>query len=344
MKRRRSIAALMSVIGVVAVNLTVGRAIYEVLPWKLAGVLLMVVFLQVGFVYLVFSRANPRWYGFWAGIELGGVLGLTSFVYARVPDTWLGDLWDRYALFVDRLLLEHFHTPVLNRAPEDPIFLLAVTTFAFLPQFVLAVLGGVIGISIGSSPRSRRVLSRVLKILLLLAGSTVIWMAAWIMLPAQPAWIYVGITPGVLLLQIGLYGCFRNWKASRARAFWGAFEVVVALVLWSYVKAMVFPSVPVALSLPDQLSRTSISSPAAPSSADSLLALWMGYTARASATLGRPAHGTSQVAWSGIPTDSLVYFLIVLVPHLLPAVAGGILAVFIARLADGRRRGPAETR
>jgi hypothetical protein len=118
---RPSIGILMCVVGIVALNLAVGRTIYQFVPWRLAGVFLIGLLLQAGLLCLFRGRSRRRLYAFWVGFELGAVLGLTSFLYARVPDSWIGSLWEKYAEFIDVLLRTHFGLPVLNRGAKDQL-------------------------------------------------------------------------------------------------------------------------------------------------------------------------------------------------------------------------------
>ena len=146
MKRpRSSIAMLMGVVLIVAMNLTLGRSIYGFVPWRLAGIFLIGIVLQVGLFCLICNRGRSRPYAFWTGVELGSLLGMTTFLYARVPDSWVGSFWDSYATFIDDFLMVHFGFSVLKRAPEDPVLLLTVAVFGFLPQLLMAIVGGSLG-------------------------------------------------------------------------------------------------------------------------------------------------------------------------------------------------------
>ncbi len=327
---RSSIAMLMGVIGIVALNMAVGRVIYEFLPWRLAGAFLIGVVVQVGLFCLVCSRGRQRLYAFWSGLELGGLLGLTSFLYARVPDSWVGSLWEAYAVFVDDLLLTHFGFSVLKRGPEDPVMLVTVAVCAFLPQFLMALIGGFLGLSLGWSGRSRRAVFTQFAIAGILVANAAAWAAAWSSLPAQPPWLPVGVTPGGLLVQLGLYGLIRSWRRSRARAFWVGFVAVGSLVFWSYLEAMVFTRVQTVGYLAYWPNGPSY---ATPSPAAPLWTLWIDYAALASYALGRPPYGTFLVVWTHQPADSLVYALIVLLPHVLGALGGGMLTLSVTWLA-----------
>ena len=64
--------------------------------------------------------------------------------------------------------------------------------------------------------------------------------------------------------------------------------------------------------------------------------LWTDYTALASYWLGRPPYGTSIIFWTHDLSGSLIYTVIVIVPHLLAALGGGMLGMFVTWLAGLR--------
>jgi hypothetical protein len=57
--RRNSIAWLMRAVGVVALNLAVGRTIFAFEPWRLAGIGPIAVTIQAGLLFLISARATP---------------------------------------------------------------------------------------------------------------------------------------------------------------------------------------------------------------------------------------------------------------------------------------------
>ena len=63
-----------------------------------------------------------------------------------MPGSWLGSPWDIYAEFIDGRLTAYYGSSVLNRGPLDPVLLTTVTVFALLPQLLLAVIGGLLGV------------------------------------------------------------------------------------------------------------------------------------------------------------------------------------------------------
>jgi hypothetical protein len=325
-----SIGTSMWVVGIVALNLAVGRAIYRFLPWRLAGVFLIGLLIQVGLVCLFRSRGRRRLHAFWAGFELGGLLGLTSFLYARVPDSWMGSLWEQYAEFIDLQFRIHLGLSVLTRGADDPILLATVAAFGFLPQFLVALGGGLLGLSLRWSARSWVLVLKVFAIVAILVLQVAAWLTAWYALPARPPWLISGVTPSGLMLQVGSFGLIRNFGRPRDRAFWTGFLTVGSLVFCSYLWAMIIAHSTTGWNL-----RYWPNGPwyVRPVPNAPMWALWIDYTALVSYLLGRPPHGTYFVEWRDQPIDSLVYALIILLPHLLAALGGGFLALRIARLA-----------
>ncbi len=146
--RRISIASLMWVVGIAALNLALGRVIFAWEPWRLAGVGLIGVTIQLGLFFLIRARGRPRLYAFWAGFTGGCTLGLCSFLYARVPDSRVGAFWDEYAAFIDGFLAVQFGIRILNRSPFDPVLLVIVAVFGFLPQILMGCAGGLVGLAV----------------------------------------------------------------------------------------------------------------------------------------------------------------------------------------------------
>ena len=332
--RRNTIAALMLVVIIVALNLAAARAIYMFEPWRLAGVGPISLAIQAGLFYLIRSRGRPRQYAFWAGFEAGSILGLWSFLYVLVPDSIVGSIWDAYAAVIDEFLRVNFGLPVLNRNPLDPVFLAAVAVFAFLPQVLMGLGAGGLALSFTWSRRSRALTIALFALFAHLAG----WLAAWNALPAQPPWLIFGLTPGGLMLEFGVLALILRWNRPEWRAFWLGFVAVGSLVVWSYFQAMTVTQLPITEYL-----RYGPSGPwyARPIAGSPLWTLWTNYTALASYLLGRLPHGTFIVAWTNSPNDALAYSLIVFLPQSIFAVAGGLLWLQVATITQRRARSAA---
>ena len=179
-----------------------------------------------------------------------------------------------------------------------------------------------------------------MEVLAILVANAAVWFVASRFLPAQPPWLAVGVIPGGLLLQLGLYGLIRSWRRRWPRAFWIGFVVVDSLVFWSYIKALVFTNSQTAMALTHWPNGPANGKPV---SAAPLWKLWNDYVTIASTALGRPPYGTLVTVWSGAPSQSFVYALIVLLPHLLAALGGGIVMLFVARLVGLGRHGDSRT-
>ena len=329
-RRRTSISALMWVVGIVAVNLTVGRMIFWSEPWRLAGIAPIAISVQIGLLFLIRSRGKRRPYAFWAGFEAGSMLGLWSFLYARVPDSRVGAIWENYGAWIDEYLGLHYGLRVLNRSPFDSVLLTVIAVFAFLPQLLLGIAAGLLALSLAWSRRSRVRTFVAFAVVGLLILHTAAWLFYWSILPAQPPWLPSGVTAGGLMLELGFFGLIRGWSSQRSRAFWVGFVALGSLVFLSYMHAMVFTPFP--------LTRYLMFWPggpwyAEPSESAPFWMLWIDYTALASYALGRPPYGTNIVAWSNKPIDSLAYALIAGLPHLFFAMLGGLVA---SRFAAGR--------
>jgi hypothetical protein len=321
----------MRAVGVVALNLAVGRTIFAFEPWRLAGIGPIAVTIQAGLLFLVRARGRPRRYAFWAGYEAGSVLGLWSFLYVRVPESAVGSLWEDYGAFIDGLIRAHYGTSVLNRGPLDSVLLITVAVFAFLPQFLIGLGAGLLSLSLAWSKRCRALTFTLFAALGFLIFHLAAWIAAWKALPAQPPWLLYGVTPAGLMLELGLLGLIRSWTRPRASAFWVGFLAVGSLVFWSYLRAMIFTELPTARYLTYWPNGPWY---ARPTPESPMWELWIDYTAIASYSLGRPPYGTYIVEWTNNWIDSVAYALIVFVPHLLSAMAGGALALRVVVISQ----------
>jgi hypothetical protein len=171
--RRKSIASFMKLVAIVALNLGIGRMIFLFEPWRLAGIAPMAVVIQFGLFFLVRSSGRPRRYAFWLGFETGGLLGIWSFLYARVPDSAVGACWEEYAAFINDLLRVHLGLSVFDRGPADPALLIVVAVFGSLPQMLMAIAGGLLGLSLGWSRRSPILLFKLIALAGLLYALTI---------------------------------------------------------------------------------------------------------------------------------------------------------------------------
>ncbi len=216
-----------------------------------------------------------------------------------MPESWVGSLWDNYGTFIDDQLHTHFGLSVLDRNSLDPVFLSTVAVFAFLPQLCMAVIGSLLGLSLAWSARSRAMTITLFAMVGIPILNLAAWLAVWNALPAQPPWLPFGVTPGGLLLQLGLFRLIRNWGCPWRRVFWVGFVVVDSLVFWSYLQAMIFSHIQAARYLTFWPNGPWYARPIPEAP---LWTLWIDYTALASYALGQQPHGTYIVAWTNDQT------------------------------------------
>ena len=321
MKRPRcSILDLMRLAIVVALNMEIAQWLFRGEPWRLAGGCLTVVAIQVALLLMIRARGRPRHYAFWAGFELGILLGLCSFLRVRVPESWVGDCWDVYATWIDGLLTSHFGLSALKRPQLDPVFLTIVAVFAFIPQAPMGLCCGLLALSLAWSSHCRAITIKLLASSATLIVNLAAWFAVWYAIPAQPPGGIIGVSSGGLVMNWGFVRLIQSWRRPQSRAFWCGFVTLGSVVLASYLRGVAFAGIP--------LARYFTNWPKGPWYARPvtdlpLWTLWTDYTAVASYGLGIPAQGIPIVAWTGRVADTLAYALIILVPHMLFALGGG---------------------
>jgi hypothetical protein len=166
---RLTIVTLMCAIGMVAVSLAVGRALYASDPWLLPGVCLTGLAIEVGLIRIVRMRGRSR--AFWLGFVVCGLLAAGSFAWgmivrnsvdARVnaatgeltlfPKTIFEQvgsisytIWRRY-LGVAVMCLSRlpFARTFMGPNYDDPVVFATAALMAGLPQLILAVAGGLL--------------------------------------------------------------------------------------------------------------------------------------------------------------------------------------------------------
>jgi hypothetical protein len=159
-----SVRTLMIFVGIAAVNLAVGRALYGRYLDVLVGVFLSALMLQYGVYRLVRGRGRAR--AFWAGFVAAGLLVTSSYAWAtsypRVsavfmdrnsralvtylsPGAPLSGLWEGYSsIAIDALESLPFGADVTRRSLSDPLAIGADAAIAFLPQVAIGVAGGLL--------------------------------------------------------------------------------------------------------------------------------------------------------------------------------------------------------
>ncbi len=140
---RLSIAKLMGLVVVVAVDLVAWRALFPYIEHLGFVLALSGIALQVGLLGLIQGRGRNRM--FWAGFLASGTLALMTYVWEEsVPNnrTMIGSPWLTYMVAVDRYL------PALSlrSSPRgwSATQVATNTVVLFLPQLLIALAGGLL--------------------------------------------------------------------------------------------------------------------------------------------------------------------------------------------------------
>jgi hypothetical protein len=150
----RSVAKLMVVVAVVALNLAIARVLFAYNPVLLVGVVLSGLALQAAGFLLTRSRSRirPFWLGFLAFGSMAMVTVIWAMVFApnvgivhdpntgkevmvKLPGSLMWTLWSTYFKSVFTYLAGHLHFNL------DPLGVAAALIWS-LPQFLIAVIGG----------------------------------------------------------------------------------------------------------------------------------------------------------------------------------------------------------
>jgi hypothetical protein len=175
---RLTIVTLMCAVGMVAVSLAVGRALYASDPWLPAGVCLAGIAIEVGLFQIVRTRGKPR--AFWAGFVICGILAASSFALGKLvrnsveasvnattgeltlfPTTVLEQVgstsWTIWRVYLGLAVM------CLNRLPfgpslmspdfRDPVVLTTAALMTGLPQLLVALAGGLLARRFFPQPR-----------------------------------------------------------------------------------------------------------------------------------------------------------------------------------------------
>ena len=164
MKRPRlSIARLMVLVGVIALNFAIARALFAESYVLLVEVAPIALVLELGVFRLVCGGDQTR--GFWAGFVAFGAMAMLSLLWAwftpptghrstpgktypSSPGSAIWNLWDGYFHFaVMNLLPLPGSKMILGIGGEIPV-ITAVFIF-LLPQLLIAVVGGLVTRLIG---------------------------------------------------------------------------------------------------------------------------------------------------------------------------------------------------
>jgi hypothetical protein len=133
----------MAVIGVTALDLALARMAFIEYRHLTIGLSLIAVVLQVGTFAMILCPAHQR--AFSAGFVAAGALAASSFIIFRYcPESGIAIVWSVYARFVEFSIK---HMPFLCRVIRgdwnSPLLAGIIAVFAFLPQLIAALIGGV---------------------------------------------------------------------------------------------------------------------------------------------------------------------------------------------------------
>ena len=163
---RFSVNKLMATVGLVALNLGVGRGLLSAEPPLLAGLIPTGILLQLGAFRLVCGRTRAR--VFWAGLLAAGFIASSSLAWCFIFRTSvniglnvvtgqseriivpgfpaadrLWSLWDGYFDFATSCMdRRSLIASVLER--DDAATVTLIATIVFLPQLFIALTGGLL--------------------------------------------------------------------------------------------------------------------------------------------------------------------------------------------------------
>ncbi len=172
---RFSVAKLMAVVGIAALNLAVGRALWSYAPVLALGIMPELFVLQLGLVRWIRSRGGAR--AFWTGFIAVGTLAALSFAWSvlfsgsigigydsatgkfhrvSTPGILGGDqmqaLWGSYDALAERCLESlPLVSGVMDRSEFDLTSQLTLALVNLLPQMLAALAGGSLAVLIVKS-------------------------------------------------------------------------------------------------------------------------------------------------------------------------------------------------
>jgi hypothetical protein len=143
-----SIGALLAVIGVVALDLSIGRAFLDRDGHYPLGLTLIGPVIQLGLIRVISHRGSSR--PFWIGFVLSATAAAASFIlFVEWPesDSLPTTAWYEYERFIDLNLIEIYEDGFkIHPVPDPPGIVLAdfagLAILLFLPQLFAGLSGG----------------------------------------------------------------------------------------------------------------------------------------------------------------------------------------------------------
>ena len=140
---RITLARLMVVVGLIAVEIAVARSLYLLNVELALGLALMGLASQFGLLRAIRDRGSAR--AFWSGFVVTSLAAMGAFAWgACFEDSGLFRLWDVYTGLADEVLAAIPHAPSFyDGGGNDLAIGVAAAVAWFLPQFLASIIGGV---------------------------------------------------------------------------------------------------------------------------------------------------------------------------------------------------------
>ena len=147
---RLSMAKLMAIVAIIALNIAALRALFFSRMELALGIMPIGIVLQVGLLKAIRNQGRSRF--FWTGFSILGTAAAASFIWAAFFDkSWLGIGWISYTLSANAFLRSY--APGLGLSMYSPnkwIIIVTVAIICFVPQLAAALIGGLSGVLIAN--------------------------------------------------------------------------------------------------------------------------------------------------------------------------------------------------
>ena len=147
---RLSMARLMTIVAIIALNIAALRALFFSRMELALGLMPFGIVLQVGILKAIRTHGRSR--HFWTGFSILGTAAAASFIWASISEkSWLGIGWNSYAFSANAFLRSY--APGLGLSlfsPNKWSIIATVAIICFLPQLAAASIGGLSGVLIAN--------------------------------------------------------------------------------------------------------------------------------------------------------------------------------------------------